>query len=121
MKAGVVVTSRGCPFKCAFCTNSTSSAFAFREVECVLKELRQLKERGYREIMFFDETFNLGKKRVIELCQAMIDNDLTMRWSARCTVSPLTPEMLQIMRASGCSRVHLGIESGTNRVLKLMT
>ncbi len=117
---GVVVTSRGCPFNCAFCTNSTSSAFAFRKIECVIRELKNMKRLGYREIMFFDETFNLGRKRIIALCQAMIDNDVKMRWSARCTIQPLTDEMLTVMKASGCSRLHLGVESGTDRVLGLM-
>jgi radical SAM superfamily enzyme YgiQ (UPF0313 family) len=116
----VVVTSRGCPFSCHFCTNSTNPEFSFRKVGCVVKELRALKQRGFRELMMFDETFNLGAKRVIEICKAMIDNGIEMRWSARCTTHPMTEEMVGWMKAAGCRRIHLGIESGSDRVLKLM-
>ncbi len=77
-----LITSRGCPFSCTFCDRSTSGRKGrMHSVAQVVRLCRELVERGTRHIMFLDDLFTVRKNRVVELCQAFLDEGFDFTWS----------------------------------------
>ncbi|MCB9479964.1 MAG: radical SAM protein, partial [Deltaproteobacteria bacterium] len=73
-----------------------------------------------KEILFFDETFTIGQKRVIELCHAIRDLGVKVGFNIRARADTITYEMAVALKEAGCTSVNMGIESGTDRILKVM-
>jgi len=116
-RMGSVYTTRGCPFQCTFCY--TEKAVRQRSVGNVIEEIRQLKERyGITHILISDDLFVVRKKRTVEFCEALIKSNLNVTWTATGRCNIIDPEFLKIMRRAGCMFLHLGIESGSDTVLK---
>src|SRR4029434_600607 len=114
-----VATSRGCPFSCTFCSVPGMYGHAFRthSVDRVLQELKMHKGNMYT--FFADDIFTANKKRVKELLRGMIQRDLAGRWGAQVrTETADDPELLPLMRGSGCFNVYRGFESINQRTLK---
>jgi len=120
---GDIVTSRGCPFECAFCgaQNTWGRKVRFRSVEKVINEIIDIYEKyNTREFWFWDDTFTVNRKRTIELCQKLIDKKLNMSWGCTTRVNMVDDELLGIMKKSGCNTIEFGIESGSERILNLI-
>ena len=116
-RIGSIYTTRGCPFQCTFCY--TEKAVRQRSIENVIEELKELKGRyGIRHILIVDDLFVVRKKRTMEFCEAMIKNKMNLTWSATGRCNIIDPEFLKAMRAAGCEFMGLGIESGSDTVLK---
>jgi radical SAM superfamily enzyme YgiQ (UPF0313 family) len=117
-----MITSRGCPFNCSYCFKSPIDRHVrFRSKENVIAEIEYcLSEFKLREIWFYDDTFTLNRKHVIELCNEIITRNLKFKWEAPTRVDSLDLELLKIMKRAGCMRLRLGIESGSQRILNLM-
>jgi len=113
----VVVTSLGCPYHCGFCT-AGAYGYKIREVDNVIEELKHLSELGVREILFQDPTFTINTKRVTEICQKIIDNNLKFTWSCNADIKSLNAEKIKFMKQAGCHTVSVGIESGDDNILK---
>lgn len=106
-----IMTSWGCPFACNFCsvTAMFGRKYRFRSPESVIAEIKQSKAR---KIFFYDDNMAADKKRLKILLQMMIDEGLTMPWSAQVRTDVVRDrELLSLMQRSGCTRVYLGLES----------
>lgn len=117
-----VITSRGCPFECVFCSvhNLWGKEYRKRSPENILKELRYLSEKfGVKEILFEDDNLTLDKERSILLFNLIISNSLDMIWSTPNGVAAQTldAELLVLMKKSGCYAISLGVESGDEYIL----
>lgn len=120
---GVIATSRGCPLNCIFCTSPTlwCRRVRYRSVGNVIKEIQdRLNRHGVAKFYFNDDNFNLDRKRTIRLCEGIIKAGLNIEWICEAQLNTFTPEVLAAMKAAGCKRVKLGVESGNDRILKLM-
>jgi radical SAM superfamily enzyme YgiQ (UPF0313 family) len=110
-----VMTSRGCPYNCKFCsvTKMFGRRYRFREASDVLDELEELHARNPRaSIFFYDDNFTARPKRTKELLQGLIDRGIKVKWTAQARVDVVKDEeMLNLMRDSGCMFVYLGLES----------
>ena len=118
---GSIITSRGCPFKCAFCFKAVfGDKFRARSAESVVEEWAYLvKKYKVKEISIVDDSFTTSKKRVHAVCDYLIENKLTIPWSCPngIRVDLMDPELAQKMRRAGCYRVALGIESGSQAII----
>ncbi|GCE02651.1 tRNA-2-methylthio-N(6)-dimethylallyladenosine synthase [Embleya hyalina] len=115
-------TARSCAFKCSFCDfPARAGALALADITTVEAELRALSDRGVRNIVFIDDTFNVPPKRFTELLKMMVRNDFDFGWYSffRCS-STRDEETFDLMAQSGCRAVFLGIESASDSILKLM-
>jgi radical SAM superfamily enzyme YgiQ (UPF0313 family) len=121
-KVAHLLTSRGCPFKCTFCETKLTfgRSFRYHSTERVLSELELLIARGYDSFQFYDDIFTINKLRVKELCQMIIDAGWKISWMCFTRTNCVSPDMLELMKKSGCYLVTFGAESGDNTLLKLL-
>jgi len=119
--ATTIMTSKGCPYRCAFCFNE-SLPVRFQSVGNVIEEIRTLHDEfGYRALMFFDDTFIIQKKRVYAISKCLKELGITWRCFVRGDlVVKHGRELLEIMRESGCVEVGLGVESGSDQILRII-
>ncbi|MEW5693351.1 MAG: radical SAM protein [Candidatus Hydrogenedentota bacterium] len=117
-----IITSRGCPAKCTFCSAHKvwGHKYRVRSPENVILEMRELKEKyDIEEIMFEDDNFNLDVKRANKILDMMIQEKFNFIWNTPNGFSAwtVTEDFLFKMKESGCSRVSFAIESGNQFVL----
>ena len=118
-----IVTSRGCPYRCAYCAGPLifGKTHRFHSVKRVIEEIKLLKERYKADsIQFFDETFTINRKRVIELCDEIIREKLGLEWSCFTRANLVDRELLRKMKQAGCYLIFYGLESGVRRLLDLI-
>ncbi len=115
-----MLTSRGCPFRCIYCSKPVfGSTFRSQNPKRVLQEISFLKEKfGIKEIMFYDDSFTLDQKRVEEICRLMIENRMDIPWSCETRVNLVNPKLLMLMKKAGCYMVSFGVESGSQKILE---
>jgi len=117
-----IITSRGCPAKCTFCSAHQvwGNKYRMRSVENVIKEMRLLKDQyGIEEIMFEDDNVTADAKRAKLLFSRMIEERLDFVWDTPngAGVWSMDEEMIDLMKKSGCVRLHFPVESGSQYVL----
>ena len=116
-----MVTTRGCPWHCGYCSQVYSEKLRFRDVELVVDEMEYLEKRhGVREIVFFDETFTIGKKRMKKFSEEVQRRGLKVKFNIRARVDTVDREVVRALKAAGLRSIHMGVEAGTDRVLKIM-
>jgi radical SAM superfamily enzyme YgiQ (UPF0313 family) len=116
----ILMTSRGCPWACTFCGAETTWGRGFRgqSVSYVLDAMASVVSRlPVKMIQIKDDTFTTNKKRVMELCRGIRERKLSFFWSCDTRVDLLTEPLLREMRLSGCERLSLGVESGSQTIL----
>ena len=112
-----MITTRGCPYRCIYC-DRMGKKFRSTSADYVLNEIETILNLGIREIFFHDDTFNVDKKRVVDLCERILDKKLRFKWDARARVDCADYNQLLLMKRAGCSRISFGVESGNQDVLK---
>jgi radical SAM superfamily enzyme YgiQ (UPF0313 family) len=119
---GVIITSRGCPHQCTFCDRSVfGNIYRQRSANDVLGEVEELiGGYGAKEIRFFDDCFTLDKERTYQICAGMKKIRLRIPWTCLTTVDSVSEDLLQAMKSAGCWQVLFGLESGDERMLKLL-
>jgi len=117
-----MITSRGCPYSCHFCSQVYwQNHFRMRSADSVVAEMAELVQTyNIREIMVYDETFTVRKQRVLAICDGLLNQGITVRWDMRTRIDRLDEEIIRAVKTAGCYKVHVGIESGSNRVLRKM-
>ena len=116
-----IITSRGCPYSCNFCTKGHPmfNWYRYRSPENVDNELVSLKlEYGVEHIRFVDDEFTLHEKRTLELMDKIEDLDLT--WVCITRADTLNERLVKKMKGAGCTEIHIGVETGSDRLLQLM-
>jgi len=117
IKVYPLVTSRGCPFNCTYCSVNLVSGrkWRFRSVNSVIKELKHaIKKYNIKEFDIIDDDFTLDMNRAKEFCKALIKENLNLKWSCPNGIraDKVDYELLSLMKQSGCHSVSYGIESG---------
>lgn len=119
--AATIISSRGCPANCIFCSIHTvwGRSFRARSAENALNEIGLLVEKyGIKEIQFIDDNMTLDKKRLLAICEGIKTRFPRLKWlSAGTAIWALDEEMLASMAESGCYRIYLPVESGDQEVL----
>ena len=116
-----MITSRGCPYPCTFC--SVAPIWDFRNVhrspKSIVDEIRWLHENAGAELILFqDEFFVSGQRAVLEFCEELKRSGLDIYWKAFGRINLTDEAMMEAMEETGCVEIRFGIESGSDNVLQ---
>jgi len=115
------MTSRGCPMKCIFCDRPhLGKTFRCRSARSVVDEMEDCVNRGIRELFFYDDTFTIRRQRIFDIRDEIKRRRLDVQWDIRARADTLDAEVAGAMKEAGVTRIHIGVESGSPRVLKIM-
>lgn len=115
-----MLMTRGCPGKCIFC-NSAETTLRTRPAAKVVDEIIHLRDTyGIREIQFYDDTFTVMKKNVLEFCRLMYEKKVNVTFSCFARTDCFNEEMAQALKKAGCHQVMFGVESGSQKILKIL-
>ena len=116
-----MMTSRGCPYKCLFCDRPhLGKKFRAHSAENVVEEMEECVNMGIKEFMIYDDTFNIDRKRVLDICNLIVERGLDIGWDIRARVDRVDREMLSALKKVGCERIHYGVESGNQYILNVL-
>jgi len=115
-----VIMTRGCPGKCTFC-NSAMTTLRWRSPQRVFEQIQALRERyGIRQVQFFDDTFTGNKVGVLELCRLIREAKVDITFSCYARGDCFSDEMAKALKSAGCHQVMIGIETGSERIMKVI-
>jgi radical SAM superfamily enzyme YgiQ (UPF0313 family) len=120
-----IITTRGCPYSCIYCSAPITAGkrMRYRDPVKVVDGIDMLiKKYGVKEIQIEDDNFTLKRKHVIAVCEEIIKRKIKIDWCLPngVRIDKLDPEMLRLMKKSGCYQMSLGIESANQRILDLI-
>jgi radical SAM superfamily enzyme YgiQ (UPF0313 family) len=121
LQAEFIVTTRGCPSACHFCSSPDfwGRSVRFRSPAAIVTEIQYIRQQ-YGVIYFSlrDDTFTADRKRVLEFCSLLQKADLNILWNCQSRVTAIDEELLIAMKRAGCECIQLGIESGSAHILQ---
>ncbi|MFH1460399.1 MAG: radical SAM protein [Candidatus Omnitrophota bacterium] len=114
--------SRGCPFKCSFClwpqVMYSGNSYRVRDVVDVVNEMQYLvKELGFKSIYFDDDTWNVGRERMLAFCAELEKRGLIIPWAIMARAELMDEELLERMNSVGLFSVKYGVESASQELL----
>ena len=115
-----IITSRGCPFQCAFCTSSRmfGKQFRARSPKNIVDELEMLRDvYGADAFTFYDDTLTLERNRIFEICELIKNRKIGIPWDCQTRVDQVSKEVLTKMRETNCQQIFFGVESGCQEIL----
>ncbi|MCK4817730.1 radical SAM protein, partial [bacterium] len=111
--------SRGCPYKCSYCSNFSRKT-RFRSVNNILAEIAQVQKNfGTKQFMFKDDSFTLRRKRVENFCNKIISKKIKILWESTTRLDLVDDRLVKLMKRAGCNRIGVGVESGDEEMLKI--
>ncbi len=117
-----MITSRGCPYSCIFCSIhlSMGKKWRSRSPENVIKEIEELVSKyGIEEINFEDDNMSLNRQRMEKICDMVIDRKINIKWNCPngLRADTLDELLLRKMKAAGCTGIFVAAESGVQEVV----
>lgn len=118
-----VMSLRGCPFSCNFCSRPYGQAVRRRTPKLVVDEIERAVDRyGVPHVYFHDETFTVNREHAKEVAREMIARGLPSRvkWAATMHANTADLETLKLLKEAGCMWVQMGVESGNDQIMASM-
>ncbi|MDJ0983992.1 MAG: cobalamin-dependent protein [Desulfobacterales bacterium] len=117
-----VSLTRGCAANCHFCGSPQfwGRQVRFHSVDYFVEQLSLLYQQGIRFFYVSDDTFTISTRRVIEICKKIIQTQMDVQWAAISRVDMINAEILYWMRKAGCIQISYGVESGSEKIRKLL-
>jgi anaerobic magnesium-protoporphyrin IX monomethyl ester cyclase len=118
-KTTSIMVTLGCPFDCDFCSRPVfGHVYRRRSLDRVFDEIEQIRRLGYDYLWIADDNFTLDLAFLRQFCLRMMD--VRMSWSCLSRSRGITGEIAHLMKAAGCQKVYLGLETGSDDTLRLM-
>jgi radical SAM superfamily enzyme YgiQ (UPF0313 family) len=117
-----MVSSRGCPYRCIFCDHGIyGHTYRSFNPQRIVDEMEGLVRRyGIRDIAFVDSLFMINTKRVADITAEIVRRGVKVHWTCTVRANIATRDLLANMKAAGCWRVRIGIESANPDILRLI-
>jgi len=117
-----MITSRGCPYMCTYCVNSSNALFGKKyrtmSAERVVSEIQFYVEKyGVTEIDFYDDNFTSDVKRLVKFCDLLQQKGIKIKWKCSSRVETIDEGILRKMKDAGCYLIAYGVESGDRDIL----
>ncbi|MFH2132676.1 MAG: radical SAM protein, partial [bacterium] len=115
-----MTTSRGCPCRCIFCIGRkmVGAKVRYRDPQHVVDELAFLSTLGFPQVNIADDLFTAKKSHCMAICDEIIKRNLKIKWTSFARVDTVSLEILQKMKAAGCTTISFGVESANTEILK---
>ena len=116
-----IVTSRGCPFNCQFCSSTLfwGKKWRFRSPKNIVDEIEfYYKKFGFRYFNFADDAFTIIPKRSIEICKEIINRNLKIYFDCTTRADRISDDLVKWLKKAGCLFTAIGVESGSKKILK---
>ena len=121
---GDMVTSRGCPSNCTYCANNTvwgGRRIRFRSPRSIVDEMVHVRDTyGVRHIILWDDHLITKRERILELCDLLVAENVGVNWVGFARADSLDDELIKSMQRAGCEEIQIGIESGSDRILRMV-
>ncbi len=121
LQSEFIVTTRGCPSTCYFCSSPDfwGKKVRFRSPAAIVEEIRYLQQKfGLIYFSIRDDTFTADRKRVLEFCSLLQKHEVNILWNCQSRVTAIDEELVIEMKRAGCECIQLGVESGSPRILR---
>lgn len=121
MRPGAILTSRGCPFRCRFCSAAAMAGgkHRLRSIASTQAEIDHLVTRlGVHDLAFIDDSFTIYPDRTEDICSHIIRNGYEVNWMCESRADVLNRRLVHLMREAGCCSMHIGFESGNEGILR---
>ncbi|HKA00486.1 MAG TPA: radical SAM protein, partial [Candidatus Solibacter sp.] len=118
-----VELGRGCPFACNFCSTNDffRRKFRVKSPQRMLRDMRQIAATyGIRNFGLTHDMFTVDRRRVVAFCEAMLESGEDFTWSCSARTDCVDEELLELMARAGCRGIFFGVESGSNRMQRIM-
>jgi len=116
-----VITSRGCPYRCIFCSGPRlfGRRVRFRDPKLVVDEMENIhKGLGFQRLNIVDDTFTLNHRHAQAICDEIMRRNLKFQWNVFARADTVTADLLNRMKQAGCSWLLYGVESASPEILK---
>ena len=116
-----LITSRGCPYACSFCSKPVfGNKFRGQSPERVVDEIACYKEKfGIKEVAFHDDIFTLSKRRAHAIADEVMKRGIKIYWTCETRVNLVDKDLLRHMKQAGCYAIAYGIESASQQILDI--
>lgn len=112
--------SRGCPFSCGFCFQKMYRGFRTKPIQLLLSEIDEaVRVHGVKNIYFIDLEFTVSREMVEAVCRHIVESGYDFGWCCQTRADSVDEGLLALMRQAGCRLIHFGVESGSERILKM--
>ena len=120
-----IITTRGCPYSCSYCSAPITAGrkMRYRDPIKIVNEMENLiNNYDVKEIQIEDDNFTLKRRHAVGVCEEIIRRKIKLDWSLPngVRIDKLDPELLKLMKKSGCYFMSLGIESANQRILNII-
>ena len=118
-----VEVGRGCPFSCRFCSTKTywKKRFRLKSVARIVKEMDSLNEEfGFKHFFFLHDHFTVNKKTILSFCSYLKAGEKMYTWECYSRADTLDKELIETMKNAGCTKISIGIETGSPRMQHLI-
>lgn len=122
-RQAVILSSRGCPFECAYCHNIFGRRFRMRSAERVVGEIARLHENfGISDFYFIDDNFNMDIPRVRRFCEEMMHRNLGVRlyFANGLRGDMLNPDLIDALIEAGTVAMTFAVETASDRIQRLI-
>lgn len=122
-RSTTMITSRGCPYHCIYCSSHLifGRKIRRRSVDNVIREIEHLiREYRIDGLYFVDDTFTLDHPWVYKFCRELKDRNINLVWACQARANTVSKNLLYEMRSAGCREIEFGVESGSSKVLKTL-
>ena len=119
---GLIITSRGCPYSCAYCATAIwRRRVRYRSIDAIIDEIKLVKN-AYGTLYFTikDDSFTIDKNRVSEFCKKLKRKNLNIFWECNTNLVNIEEKLLTEMKDAGCIAIKIGIESGSDKIHKII-
>ena len=119
LPAMIMFATRGCSGKCTYCHRTFYGKVRKRSAHNMIAEIKLLqKNYGIKEISFYDDTFTLFKKNILEFCKLLVEEKIEVTWSCFSRVDCIDEQLLRAMKGAGCHLILFGVESADEQILR---
>ncbi len=121
LQSEFIVTTRGCPSTCYFCSSPDfwGRKVRFRSPKAIVEEILYIRQKfGLIYFSIRDDTFTADRKRVIEFCRILQEQEINILWNCQSRVTAIDKELVIQMKQAGCECIQLGVESGSLDILR---